>query len=119
LHWNKYKNELGIESSNVDCNEHCFTDQNKETKFPGEIALANAIHTGARLTKKINELELKFSNDHDENKKLVKKVGSRKKSLIIAKPKKAKVRRVPSDLLNIFNLLFIKFQHCLSILRLG
>jgi hypothetical protein len=62
LHWNKYKNEeIGVESSNVDCNEHM--------KSHGEIALENAINTGARLTKKIKELELKFSNDHDENKK--------------------------------------------------
>jgi hypothetical protein len=42
-------------------------------KSHGEIALENAINTGARLMKKIKELELKFSNDHDENKKQVKK----------------------------------------------
>jgi hypothetical protein len=112
LHWNKYKNEeIGVESSNVDCNEHM--------KSHGEIALENAINTGARLTKKIKELELKFSNDHDENKKQVKKIGSRKKGFIVAKHKKAKVRRDTSDLLNIFYLFFMKFQHCLSILPSG
>jgi hypothetical protein len=52
--------ELGVESSNVDCNEHSFTDQNKEMKSLGETALENAIHTGARLTKKIKEFELKI-----------------------------------------------------------
>jgi hypothetical protein len=107
-----YKNEeIGVESSNFDYNEH--------KKSPGEIALENASNTGGRLMKKIKELELKFSNDHDENRKQVKKIGSKTKGFIIAKHKKAKVRRDPSNLLNLFYLFFMKFQHCSSILPPG
>jgi hypothetical protein len=62
-------------------------------KLPGEIALENAIHTGARLKKKIKELELKFSNDLDENKKVVKKIRSGKKNFTVSNQKKEGEKR--------------------------
>ena len=63
-----------VERSHVDCSPNEVEDKNSGKKTPKEIALDKAIMTGERLAKKINDIELIFSNGHVEDKKWPKRV---------------------------------------------
>ena len=60
-------------------------------KSPKEIALENAIFTGERLSKKIHEIEQKFSDEHVEEKKRAKKICGKKQNHNVAKYKNCEV----------------------------
>ncbi|TVT97486.1 hypothetical protein EJB05_57267 [Eragrostis curvula] len=82
---------LEVKSSDANYVEKSVADSKTTKKDSSEIALEKAIETGTRLTKKIEELELKFSNDQAEDKRSAKRIGSRKRNRADAKHKKAKL----------------------------
>ena len=92
------ESEIEVEISEVDCIQKEVDIQMSRKKTSKEIALEKAIETGARISKKIDDIEQIFAKNHNEDKRVVQKVAETKRKRHVSGQKESKRSKQSSGL---------------------